>query len=106
MRYLYRVDDGAPFAYERSRRNFCLVSDGTLWAHESHRWLLSATTSVALVHRIGAKYYDPETGVAVYVEGAEPGGARSVPAVSDQPADAGRSRDGTRSHRRQAKEAR
>jgi hypothetical protein len=106
VRYLYRVHDGAPFAYERSRRNFCLVSDGTLWAHESHGLLLSATTSVALLHRIGAKYYDPETGVALYVEGAEPGSAGLASPSNEPPVDAGPSPSAARAKHRRAGQAR
>jgi hypothetical protein len=72
MRYLYRVDDDQPFAYARTRRDFFLVSDDTLWAHESHHWLLSAASSASLVHRIGNVYYDVDTSTPLYYETSEP----------------------------------
>ena len=77
VRYLYRVDDDAAFAYERTRRDFYLVSDDTLWAHESHAWLLSAASSVSLARRIGTTYYDAVTGEARYYIRDEP----DVPAM-------------------------
>lgn len=73
MRYLYRIEDDAAFAYERNRRDFYLVSDDTLWAHESHAWLLSAESSETLARRIGHTYYDAVSGVACYYERDEPG---------------------------------
>jgi len=72
VRYLYRVEDDEAFAYERSRRNFHLVSDDTLWAHESHLWLLSAASSASLARRIGTKYYDVVSGAPLYYERDEP----------------------------------
>ncbi|MDQ1521840.1 MAG: hypothetical protein QOI55_2913 [Actinomycetota bacterium] len=72
MRYLYRVDDDRPFAYAPNRRDFFLVSDDTLWAHESHNWLLSASSSVSIVHRIGTLYYDADTGLPLYYETGTP----------------------------------
>jgi hypothetical protein len=66
VRYLYRVADDQPFAYAPARRDFFLVSDDQLWAHESHAWLLSAATSAALARRIGGTYYDSETGEPLY----------------------------------------
>jgi hypothetical protein len=72
MRYLNRVENDEPFAYARSRRDFFLVSDDTLWAHESHKWLLSAASSDRIVHRIGNLFYDVESGVPLYYESSEP----------------------------------
>ena len=72
MRYLYRVADDQPFAYAPARRDFFLVSDDQLWAHESHSWLLSATSSVAFARRIAGTYYDSETGEPLYYEAGEP----------------------------------
>jgi hypothetical protein len=71
MRYLYRVDDDQPFAYAPNRRDFFLVSDDTLWAHESHAWLLSAASSANLVRRIADTYYDAATGAPLYYERAD-----------------------------------
>jgi hypothetical protein len=73
MRYLYRVEDDEAFAYERSRRDFYLVSDDTLWAHESHVWLLSAASSASLARRIGTTYYDAVSGAPLYYERDELG---------------------------------
>ena len=72
MRYLFRVADDQPFAYAASRRDFFLVSDDSLWAHESHAWLLSAASSATLARRIGGTYYDSTTGEPLYYEAAEP----------------------------------
>jgi hypothetical protein len=72
MRYLYRVGEDRPFAYAPTRRDFFLVSDDRLWAHESHAWLLSATSSAAFARRIGGIYYDTETGEPSYYEAAGP----------------------------------
>jgi hypothetical protein len=72
VRHLYRVEDDEPLAYERNRRDFHLVSDDTLWAHESHAWLLSAASSAILAHRIGNTYYDTVSGVALYYERDDP----------------------------------
>jgi hypothetical protein len=72
VRYLYRVADDQPFAYAPARRDFFLVSDDQLWAHESHAWLLSAATSAAFARRIGGTYYDSETGEPLYYEAGEP----------------------------------
>ena len=68
MRCLHRVDDDEPFAYARNRRDFFLVSDDTLWAHESHHWLLAASSGATVAHRIGSTYYDTDTGLALYYE--------------------------------------
>lgn len=73
MRYLYRVEDDEAFAYERSRRDFYLLRDDTLWAHESHAWLLSAVSSASLARRIGTTYYDAVSGEACYYVRDEPG---------------------------------
>jgi hypothetical protein len=78
VRYLYRVDDDQPFAYAPTRRDFFLVSDNSLWAHESHRWLLSAESSVSLVHRIGNVYHDAESGVPLYYEKPKPSAVDST----------------------------
>ena len=48
MRYLCRVDDRSLHAYASTRRDFHLASDDTLWAHESHGWLLAAIVRDAL----------------------------------------------------------
>jgi hypothetical protein len=67
MRYLHRVDDDQPFAYA-DHRDFYLVSDDSLWAHESHSVLLAATSGTTLLRRIGSTYYDVGTGLPVYSE--------------------------------------
>jgi hypothetical protein len=72
VRYLYRVDDDKAFAYERNRRDFYLLSDESLWAHESHAWLLSAQASATLARRIGSTYYDAITGEVCYYVREEP----------------------------------
>jgi hypothetical protein len=72
MRCLYRVGDDEYFAYALTRRDFLLVSDGRLWAHKSHDWLLAAYSGVLLAHRTGNVYYSPETGSPLYYEATEP----------------------------------
>jgi hypothetical protein len=72
MRYLCSVADDEVFAYARNRRDFYLAIDDSLWAHESHNWLLSAESSVPLMHRIGRTYYDAETALPVYYETTAP----------------------------------
>jgi hypothetical protein len=72
VRYLYRVADDEPFAYAPARRDFFLVSDDRLWAHESHSLLLSAESSAAFARRIGGTYYDTGTGEPLYYEAGEP----------------------------------
>ncbi len=72
MRYLYGVDDHQLFAYATGRRDFHLASDKSLWAHESHNWLLSAESSARLLHRIGSVYYDVESSLPRYYESSEP----------------------------------
>ena len=84
MRCLYRVADDEYFAYALTRRDFLLVSDGRLWAHKSHDWLLAAYSGVLLAHRTGNVYYSPETGSPLYYEATEPcsnrpGGLAAVP---------------------------
>jgi hypothetical protein len=71
MRLLYRVVDDELFARAVNRRDFVRVSDGELWAHESHDWLVAADSGVALAHRTGHTYYDPEDGLPLYYEASE-----------------------------------
>src|SRR5690242_19763227 len=71
MRYLLSVDDGKLFASARGRRDFFRVSDDTLWAHESHDWLIEAGTGKLLAHRTGDIYYGVESGERLYREVAE-----------------------------------
>ena len=85
MRYLYRVADDQPFAYAPTRRDFFLVSDDRLWAHESHAWLLSAASSAAFARRIADTYYDSETGEPLYYEAAPPETGANDGAVSATP---------------------
>ena len=72
MRCLYRVGDDEFFAYALTRRDFLLVSDGRLWAHESNYWLVAAYSGELLAHRTGGVYYDVQTGSPLYYEAAEP----------------------------------
>lgn len=67
MRSLHRVDDDALFA-SASHRDFYLTTDETLWAHESHQWLIEAGSGRRLAHRVGTRYYDAETGQPLYYE--------------------------------------
>jgi hypothetical protein len=68
MRYLCRVTDREVHAYAPDRRDFYLVADDTLWAHESHAWLLSPVSGSPLAHRIGSIYYDAVTSAPMYYE--------------------------------------
>jgi anti-anti-sigma regulatory factor len=72
LRYLTRVGEEQPFAYAANRRDFYLVCDDSLWAHESHDWLLEAHSGAALAHRTRGAYYDLENGQVVFVETAAP----------------------------------
>jgi hypothetical protein len=72
VRYLCRVDDNSLHAYASTRRDFHLASDDSLWAHESHGWLLGATTGARFAHRVGSIYYDAQTEAPVYFETNEP----------------------------------
>jgi hypothetical protein len=85
VRYLYRVADDELFAYAPLRRDFFLVSDDRLWAHESHSWLLSAASSEAFARRIGVTYYDSESGQPLYYEAAAPDARESVAATVTRP---------------------
>ena len=68
VRYLFTDDAATPFAYAPGRRDFYLVSDDSLWAHESHGWLLAAGSGAALAHRTGSRYYSAENGELLYSE--------------------------------------
>jgi hypothetical protein len=72
MRCLYRVGDDEFFAYALTRRDFLLVSDSRLWAHESHDWLVAAHSGELLAHRTRGVYYDVQTGRPLFYEAAEP----------------------------------
>jgi len=72
MRYLCRVDDRQLHAYAQTRRDFLLASDDTLWAHESHDYLVAAVSGTVIAHRIGNVFYDAQTEVPLYYEAAEP----------------------------------
>ena len=73
MRYLCRVDDQQVHAYApRRAATSTSASDDTLWAHESHGWLLAATSGKGFAHRVGNVYYDAQTEAPVYFETSEP----------------------------------
>jgi hypothetical protein len=95
LRYLLRVADDRPFAYAATRRDFFLVSDDSLWAHESHSWLLSAASSATLARRIGGTYYDSETGEPLFYE------ATDAPAPAPNAADVEPAPERARKRRRQ-----
>jgi ABC-type transporter Mla MlaB component len=67
-RYLYRAGESVPFAYASSRHDYSLVSDGTLWAHDSHDWLLAAATGAVLAHRTRGSYFSPGSGDCIYTD--------------------------------------
>jgi anti-anti-sigma factor len=68
VRCLFRVNSAEPFAYAPGRRDFYLASDDTLWAHESHGWLLAAPSGAVIAHRTGDFYYSPENGERLFSE--------------------------------------
>jgi hypothetical protein len=72
VRYLTRVGEHAPFAYAVNRRDFLLVTDQTLWAHESQDWLLAADSGAALAHRTGDSYYSVDSGEPLFTQTALP----------------------------------
>lgn len=67
-RYLFRSGADEPFARTRGRRDFYLLSDGSLWAHESHDWLLAAGSGSVLAHRTGRSYYSVSGGECLFSE--------------------------------------
>ena len=71
MRYLYTADEDELFAYAPGRRDFFRATDDTLWAHESHGWLIAAHSGEPLAHRTGDTYYGAVDGKACYREGPE-----------------------------------
>jgi hypothetical protein len=71
MRYLYTADGDELFAYAPGRRDFFRASDDTLWAHESHEWLVSAASGEAIAHRTGDVYYGAVNGERLYREALE-----------------------------------
>jgi hypothetical protein len=71
MRYLLSADDGVLCAYAPGRRDFFRASDDTLWAHESHDWLIETGTGKVLAHRTADTYYGVESGERLYREVAE-----------------------------------
>ena len=78
MRYLVKADEDKPFAYACGRRDFCLVADDTLWAHESHDWLVAAGTGALLAHRTRDRYYSVSGGRCLYRITSDP------PSASDE----------------------
>ena len=71
MRYLYTADEDELYAYAPGRRDFFRASDDTLWAHESHEWLVAAATGELLAHRTGDVYYGAASGERLYREAPE-----------------------------------
>jgi hypothetical protein len=67
MRHLYRVDDDTLFA-TATNRDFYENANDTLWAHESHQWLIAAGSGRKLAHRVARRYYDAESGQPLYYE--------------------------------------
>jgi anti-anti-sigma factor len=65
-RYLYRKGESVPYAYASSRHDYSLVRDGSLWAHQSHGWLLEAGSGSVIAHRTHGSYFSPETGDCLF----------------------------------------
>jgi anti-anti-sigma regulatory factor len=74
--YIFRAGESSPFAYASSRHDFSLVSDGSLWAHLSHDWLLEAGSGAVLAHRTHGSYFSVDSGVCLYSE--QPGSSRDT----------------------------
>jgi hypothetical protein len=66
MRYLYKIDEEEFFAYADGRRDYFRASDNSLWAHESHDWLVAAQSGALLAHRTGDRYYSAADGQCLY----------------------------------------
>jgi hypothetical protein len=66
MRHLYTADGDELFAYAPGRRDFFRASDDSLWAHESHDWLIAAASGELLAHRTGDVYYGVVHGERLY----------------------------------------
>jgi hypothetical protein len=73
MRYLYTADgDNTLFAYAPGRHDFFRAGDDSLWAHESHGWLIAAKSGESLAHRTGDVFYGAVDGKRLYRLSAEP----------------------------------
>lgn len=68
IRYLYRAGESAPYAYATGRRDYALVSDDTIWAHDSHDWLLAAGSGTVLAHQTRGRYFSPDSGDCLYTD--------------------------------------
>jgi hypothetical protein len=64
--YLYKIDEEELFAYTNGRRDYFRAGDDSLWAHESHNWLVAAKSGVVLAHRTGDRYYSVTDGECLY----------------------------------------
>jgi hypothetical protein len=82
VRYLYRIEDGELLAYAPGRRDFYRADDGSLWSHESHDWLVAATSGQLLAHRTKDVYYSVSTGEPLYYEDTEPAGPAVTPGAT------------------------
>jgi len=81
MRYLYTADGDELFAYAPGRRDFFRASDDTLWAHESHEWLIAAASGEAFAHRTRDVYYGAASGERLYREGQKLTGNRGQDSI-------------------------
>ena len=66
MRFLYKIGEEVLFAYTHGRRDYFRASDDSLWAHESHDWLVAAQSGALLAHRTGDRYYSVADGQCLY----------------------------------------
>jgi hypothetical protein len=88
MRCLYTIADDELFAYETGRRDFVRSSDETLWAHESHDWLVSAVSGEPLAHRTGDIFYGVEASEPLYrMTEDDTRSAPPAPSRSDAPSE-------------------
>ena len=73
-RYLYRAGESTPFAFASSRRDFSLIDTESVWAHESHGWLIEADSGAVLAHRTRESYFSVDSGLCLYSEQPATGG--------------------------------
>jgi hypothetical protein len=63
--WLFRCEDGAPFAFARGQ-DFIRLVDHALWSHLSDGRLLSARSGDCLAYQVDRLFYDPLSNEPLY----------------------------------------